>query len=79
MADPEGRVTLWGIEVFVAAAEEGSISAAARRLGVSPSAVSQQLSGLEAALAAVERNIEAVFGIRLEPQTAEELAKKACG
>jgi DNA-binding transcriptional LysR family regulator len=53
MVEPEGRVTLWGIEVFVAAAEEGSISAAARRLGVSPSAVSQQLSGLEAALAAV--------------------------
>lgn len=50
MADPEGRVTLWGIEVFLAAAEEGAISAAARRLGVSPSAVSQQLSGLEAAL-----------------------------
>jgi DNA-binding transcriptional LysR family regulator len=53
MAETEGRVTLWGIEVFVAAAEEGSISAAARRLGVSPSAVSQQLSGLEAALGAV--------------------------
>lgn len=53
MAEPEGRVTLWGIEVFVAAAEEGSISAAARRLGVSPSAVSQQLSGLESALGAV--------------------------
>ncbi|MCU0905444.1 MAG: LysR family transcriptional regulator [Tabrizicola sp.] len=53
MADPEGRVTLWGIEVFVAAAEEGSISAAARRLGVSPSAISQQLSALEAALGAV--------------------------
>lgn len=52
MADPEGRVTLWGIEVFVAAAEEGSISAAARRLGVSPSAVSQQLTALEAALGA---------------------------
>ena len=50
MADAEGRISLWGIEVFVAAAEEGSISAAARRLGVSPSAVSQQLSGLEAAL-----------------------------
>jgi DNA-binding transcriptional LysR family regulator len=50
MADPEGRVTLWGIEVFVASAEEGSISAAARRLGVSPSAVSQQLSALETAL-----------------------------
>ena len=53
MADPEGRITLWGIEVFVASAEEGSISAAARRLGVSPSAVSQQLSALEAALGAV--------------------------
>ena len=53
MADPEGRVTLWGIEIFVAAAEEGSISAAARRLGVSPSAVSQQLSGLEGALGAI--------------------------
>lgn len=49
---PEGRVTLWGIEVFVAMAEEGGvISAAARRLGVSASAVSQQLAGLEAALA----------------------------
>ena len=52
MADPEGRVTLWGIEVFVASAEEGSISAAARRLGVSPSAVSQQLTALEGALGA---------------------------
>jgi DNA-binding transcriptional LysR family regulator len=52
MAEAEGRVTLWGIEVFVAAAEEGSISAAARRLGVSPSAVSQQLAALEAALGA---------------------------
>lgn len=53
MPEAEGRVTLWGVEIFVAAAEEGSISAAARRLGVSPSAVSQQLSGLEAALGAV--------------------------
>ncbi len=50
MAEAEGRVTLWGIEVFLAAAEEGAISAAARRLGVSPSAVSQQLTGLESAL-----------------------------
>jgi lipoate-protein ligase B len=32
---------------------------------------------MEEALAAVERNIEAVFGIRLEPQTAEELLSKA--
>ena len=52
MAETEGRVTLWGIEVFLAAAEEGAISAAARRLGVSPSAVSQQLTGLESALGA---------------------------
>ncbi|MDU8941862.1 LysR family transcriptional regulator [Ovoidimarina sediminis] len=50
MAEGTGRVTLWGIEVFAAAAEERSISAAARRLGASPSAVSQQLSNLEAAL-----------------------------
>lgn len=52
MADTDGRFTLWGIEVFLAASEEGAISAAARRLGASPSAVSQQLSGLEAALGA---------------------------
>lgn len=50
MTEGQGRVTLWGIEVFLATAEEGAISAAARRLGVSPSAVSQQLSSLEAAL-----------------------------
>jgi DNA-binding transcriptional LysR family regulator len=53
MSGQDGRVTLWGIEVFVSAAEEGAISSAARRLGVSPSAISQQLSGLEAALGAV--------------------------
>lgn len=50
MSDAPGRMTLWGIEVFAATAEEGSISAAARRLGASPSAISQQLSSLEAAL-----------------------------
>lgn len=53
MAEQQGRVTLWGIEVFLAVAEERAISAAAKRLGVSPSAISQQLTGLEAALAAV--------------------------
>lgn len=52
MSEPEGRVTLWGVEVFLAVVEEGSITAAARRLGVSPSAVSQQLAGLETALGA---------------------------
>lgn len=50
MAETSGRITLWGIEVFLAAAEELSISAAARRIAVSPSAVSQQLTNLETTL-----------------------------
>jgi DNA-binding transcriptional LysR family regulator len=50
MAEAQGRITLWGVEVFLAAAEERSISAAARRLGASVSGVSQQLSALELAL-----------------------------
>ena len=33
---------------------------------------------VEEAVSVAVRHIEAVFGIRLEPQTAEELAKKAC-
>lgn len=49
MVSSPGRITLWGIEVFVAVAEERSITAAARRLGASASAVSQQLSNLEKA------------------------------
>ena len=53
MAETQTRVTLWGIEVFLAVAEEGAISAAARRLGVSPPAVSQQLAAIEATLGAV--------------------------
>jgi DNA-binding transcriptional LysR family regulator len=53
MPGQDTRITLWGVEVFLAVADEGAISAAARRLNVSPSAVSQQLSGLEAALGAV--------------------------
>ncbi len=52
MSEMPGRITLWGIEVFLAAAEEASITAAARRLGASPSSVSQQLSNLEAAIGA---------------------------
>ena len=48
----QGRITFWGMEVFVATAEEGSITAAARRLGASAATVSQQLSNLEAALGA---------------------------
>ena len=50
MVDTPGRITLWGIEVFTAVAEEGSVSAAARRLDASPSSVSQQLSNLEQAV-----------------------------
>ena len=44
------KITLWGIEVFVATAEEGSITAAARRLGASAATVSQQLTNLEGAV-----------------------------
>lgn len=50
MQSSPGRITFWGIEVFVATAEERSITAAARRLGASASAVSQQLTNLEGAL-----------------------------
>ncbi|UXX84335.1 LysR family transcriptional regulator [Roseovarius pelagicus] len=58
MVDSPGRITLWGIEVFMAAADERSISAAARRLGASPSTVSQQLTNLETAVGAtlLQRN-----------------------
>ena len=56
MVDSPGRITLWGIEVFVATAEEGSISAAARRLGASASAVSQQLTNLDSAIGATLLN-----------------------
>ncbi len=52
MVETHGRITLWALEVFMAAAEDGSISAAARRLGASVSGVSQQLAALETALGA---------------------------
>lgn len=41
------RLTLRNIEIFIAAIEEGSVAAAARRLDTSPSSVSQHLSNLE--------------------------------
>ena len=53
MPEAQGKVTLWGVEVFLAVADEGAISGAAKRLGVSPSAISQQLSVIELALGAV--------------------------
>ncbi len=66
MVEKSGRITLWGIEVFMVAADERSISAAARRLGASPSAVSQQLTNLEGAVGAtlLQRNARP---IRLTP------------
>ncbi|MEZ5675699.1 DNA-binding transcriptional regulator, LysR family [Thalassovita litoralis] len=76
MVDSPGRITLWGVEVFVATAEEGSISAAARRLGASPSAVSQQLTNLESAIGTtlVQRNARPM---RLTP--AGELFRRRAG
>ena len=56
MANTAGRMTLWGVEVFVATAEETSISAAARRLGTSAATVSQQLTNLESAIGATLLN-----------------------
>ena len=73
MVDSPGRITLWGIEVFMATADERSISAAAKRLGASASAVSQQLTNLEAAVGAtlLQRNARPV---RLTP--AGEILKR---
>jgi len=62
------RFTLRAIEVFVAVIEEGSLATGAQRLGASPSAVSQQLSNLEAAL-----------GARLIDRTARPLALTPAG
>ena len=56
MAATAGRITLWGVEVFVATAEEASISAAARRLGASAATVSQQLTNLETNIGATLLN-----------------------
>lgn len=51
MVETPGRLSLWAVEVFVAVVEEGSVSAAAKRLSASVSSVSQQLTNLEKALA----------------------------
>lgn len=63
MAEAAGRITLWGVEVFIATAEERSITAAARRLGASPSAVSQQITNLEGAMGVtlLERNARPIL------------------
>ena len=41
------RLTLRNVEIFIAAVEEGSVAAAAKRLSTSPSSISQHLSNLE--------------------------------
>ncbi|MDB9960437.1 LysR family transcriptional regulator, partial [Amylibacter sp.] len=46
MVDTANKFSLWGIEIFVASVEEGSISAAAKRLNSSNSTISQQLTNL---------------------------------
>lgn len=50
MRGSESRITLWGIEVFSAVVREGTVSAAARRLGTSLATISQQITNLENAL-----------------------------
>ena len=50
MVTSSGRLTLWGVEVFVATVEETTVSAAAKRLETSPATVSQQLTNLENAI-----------------------------
>lgn len=52
MAANSGRMTLWGIEVFVAVVKSGAISAAAKQLDSSASTVSQQITNLEATIGA---------------------------
>ncbi len=66
MATSAGKITLWGVEVFVATAEEASISAAARRLDTSPATVSQQLTNLEGAIGTTLMN-RSERPIRLTP------------
>lgn len=50
MTDTTPRLTLRGIDVFLAVVREGSISRAAKKLEASPSSVSQQVTNLETAL-----------------------------
>lgn len=56
-ADPQPALSFRSVEIFIAVVEQGSVTGAAKRLAVSPSTVSQQLSNLEASLGArlVER------------------------
>lgn len=44
------HVTLWGLEIFLAVVETGSIALASEQLSVSPATVSQQITNLEQSL-----------------------------
>lgn len=68
MSDSPGRISLWMVDVFAAIADERSISAAARRLGASASAVSQQLS-----------NLETILAVRLVDRSARPLSLTPAG
>jgi len=52
MENPDSPFTFRAVQVFVTAVDAQSVTRAAHRLGTSPSAVSQQLAALEAALGA---------------------------
>ena len=58
MSERNTPLSFRAVEVFVAVVEQGSVSGAAKRLGLSPSTVSQQLSNLEQSLGArlIERS-----------------------
>ncbi|MEM6666431.1 MAG: LysR family transcriptional regulator, partial [Pseudomonadota bacterium] len=58
MSNNEPAFTFRAAQIFVAIVEAGSVTRAAHTLGLSPSSVSQQLTGLEAALGAklIERS-----------------------
>ncbi|QIE41996.1 LysR family transcriptional regulator [Meridianimarinicoccus aquatilis] len=67
MSGAQGRLTLWMIEIFAAIAETRAISGAAKRVGASPSAVSQQLSKLEDGVGVILVD-RAARPLRLTPQ-----------
>ena len=68
MDNNEPPFTFRAVQVFVAVVEAGAVTRAAHRLGISPSSVSQQLAGLEAAL-----------GARLIERTARQFRLTASG